>query len=571
MKIRVVFTVFLSTLLWVHMALAQDHADLVIHNGKIVTVDERRPQAEAVAVTDDRIVAVGSWQEVQKFVGESTRTIDLDGRLLIPGLIEGHGHFMGLGQSKLMLDLSSAESWGDIVQQVAEAAESTPEGEWIVGRGWHQSKWKEKPPQHVDGYPTSQQIDEVTPNHPVLLTHASGHMNFANSHAMRLAQVDKDTPVPSGGEILTDESGQPIGVFRETAQRLISRARSRAERQMTDEQRAELTARVIQLAGQECIENGITSFQDAGSSYATIDRLREAADSGELKTRLYVMIRDRNDLHQEWLPRYREIGRADNFLTVRSIKVSLDGALGPHGAWLLAPYDDLPSSVGLNLVPIDSVTRTARLAMRHDYQLCVHAIGDRANREVLDIYEEVFRANAEQRDLRWRIEHAQHLHPDDIPRFGRLGVIASMQGIHCTSDAIFVLKRLGYRRAAEGAYVWQKLMRSGALVTNGTDAPVEKIDPLACFHATVTRQLADGTTFFEDQKMSRLEALRSYTLSNAMAAFEEDLKGSLVPGKLADMVVLSRDIMTCPEDKIPEAKVHMTILGGEVVFERAVK
>jgi len=571
MKIRVVFTVFLSTLLWVHMALAQDHADLVIHNGKIVTVDERRPQAEAVAVTDDRIVAVGSWQEVQKFVGESTRTIDLDGRLLIPGLIEGHGHFMGLGQSKLMLDLSSAESWGDIVQQVAEAAESTPEGEWIVGRGWHQSKWKEKPPQHVDGYPTSQQIDEVTPNHPVLLTHASGHMNFANSHAMRLAQVDKDTPVPSGGEILTDESGQPIGVFRETAQRLISRARSRAERQMTDEQRAELTARVIQLAGQECIENGITSFQDAGSSYATIDRLREAADSGELKTRLYVMIRDRNDLHQEWLPRYREIGRADNFLSVRSIKVSLDGALGPHGAWLLAPYDDLPSSVGLNLVPIDSVTRTARLAMRHDYQLCVHAIGDRANREVLDIYEKVFRANAEQRDLRWRIEHAQHLHPDDIPRFGRLGVIASMQGIHCTSDAIFVLKRLGYRRAAEGAYVWQKLMRSGALVTNGTDAPVEKIDPLACFHATVTRQLADGTTFFEDQKMSRLEALRSYTLSNAMAAFEEDLKGSLVPGKLADMVVLSRDIMTCPEDKIPEAKVDMTILGGEVVFERAVK
>ena len=549
-------------------AMAQNQADLVLQRGKVVTVDEQNPFAEVVAIAEDRILAVGTNEEIAKLIGEATKVVDLNGRLLIPGFIEGHGHFLGLGQSKMMLDLSTANSWDDIVEQVAEAAKTTPAGQWIIGRGWHQSKWDSPPEPNIEGYPTSKQIDAVTPDHPVLLTHASGHMNFANSFAMRLAQVDENTPVPNGGEILTDESGKPIGVFRETAQGLISRARAASERRMSVQQRKDNTEKAIELAGLECIQNGITSFHDAGSSYSTLNILRDAADNAKLKTRLYIMIRDSNDMHEALLSKYREIGRANNFYTVRAIKVSLDGALGPHGAWLLAPYEDMPTSVGLNLVSIESATRTAELAIANDYQYCVHAIGDRANREVLDIYEQLFADFPEKNDLRWRIEHAQHLHPDDIPRFGALGVVASMQGIHCTSDAIFVLQRLGQRRAAEGAYVWQKLISTGALVTNGTDAPVENIDPIACFYATVSRKLKDGSRFFDDQRMSRERALYSYTLANAIAAFEEDLKGSICEGKLADMVVLSKDILTCEEDEIRKAQVDMTILGGQIVYER---
>ncbi len=274
------------------------------------------------------------------------------------------------------------------------------------------------------------------------------------------------------------------------------------------------------------------------------------------------------------LPNYRWIGYGDDHLKVRAIKRTLDGALGSHGAWLLAPYEDMPTSSGLNTASVEDVTGTAEIAMAHGFQLNVHAIGDRANREVLDLFEKTFAANADQEDLRWRIEHAQHINADDIPRFADLGVIASMQGIHCTSDAPWVYKRLGAQRAEEGAYVWQKLWQSGAIVTNGTDAPVEDVDPIASFYATVSRKLttddalADDSVFFADQRLTREQALQSYTLNNAHAAFEEALKGSLTPGKLADVVILSKDIMTIPEDEIPTAEVLYTIVGGKVAYQR---
>jgi predicted amidohydrolase YtcJ len=292
------------------------------------------------------------------------------------------------------------------------------------------------------------------------------------------------------------------------------------------------------------------------------------AEKRELGLRLCVMLRAPNAQLAANLDRYRMVGIGENHLTVHAMKRYMDGALGSRGAWLLEPYTDKPDSTGLNIDDPADIRRTAELAIAHNYQLCIHAIGDRANREVLNIYESVFREHPDKKNLRWRIEHAQHLSAADIPRFGRLGVIAAMQAIHCTSDAPFVLLRLGAKRAEEGAYVWQKLMKSGAIVANGTDAPVEDVSPIACYYAAVSRRLKDGSVFYPDQRMSREEALRSYTWNNAYAAFEENVKGSLEVGKLADITVLSKDILTVPEDQIPGTDVKYTIVGGKVMFQQ---
>ena len=321
------------------------------------------------------------------------------------------------------------------------------------------------------------------------------------------------------------------------------------------------------LAVEECLSKGVTSFHDAGSSYETIELFKKLIDEGKLPVRLNVMISESNEELAETVGDYYMIGYGNNHLTVRSIKRLIDGALGAHGAWLLEPYLSLPTSVGLCTYPVEDLQETARIAIENGFQLCVHAIGDRGNRETLDVFEETFKNHPDKKDLRWRIEHSQHLHSDDIPRFGELGVIASMQGIHCTSDGPWVYKRLGPKRAEEGAYVWQKLMATGAVICNGTDVPVEDIDPIACFHATVTRMMKDGKVFFSDQRMSREEALRTYTLNGAYAVYEEDLKGSLTPGKLADITVLSKDIMTVPDDEILEAEVLYTIVGGQVEYQ----
>ena len=561
---------FALCILFPTFSLAQP-VDLVIKNGRIVTLDKKHPEVEALAARGGKIIALGSNEDIDKVAPNPKKTIDLDGELVIPGFIEGHAHFVGLGQSRMMLNLMHVESWDEVVEMVAEAAKKAKPGEWIVGRGWHQSKWKSKPVPNVEGYPTDAALSKVSPNNPVLLTHASGHMSFANSYAMNLAGVNRNTKAPAGGEILRDSNGRPVGVFRETAQGLISRARARDVAKMTKEQRQADFLKAIELAGEDCLRKGVTSFQDAGSTLGTVDQLKQLSSQGKLPVRLYVMIRDRNELMAGRLKNYRMVGHGNNYLTVRALKRSIDGALGPHGAWLLLPYEDLPMSSGLNTASVESVTRTAELAIENDFQCCVHAIGDRANREVLDIYEKLFEKSPTQESRRWRIEHAQHLHPDDIKRFSKLSVIASMQGVHCTSDAIFVPKRLGFRRSKEGAYVWQSLLKSGAVVTNGIDAPVEDVNPIPSYFASVTRKLKDGSEFFPEQKMSRMEALHSYTMANAYAAFEEDIKGSLSIGKLADIVILSQDILKCPDDKILETKVLYTIVGGEVKYRAGQK
>jgi predicted amidohydrolase YtcJ len=464
---------------------------------------------------------------------------------------------MRVGQAQLELDLTEVANWDEIVAMVAAAvAEATP-GQLILGSGWHQEKWDRRPEPNVDGFPYHAALSAVSPDNPVILSHASGHATYANARAMQLAGITRATRDPAGGEIVRDPAGNPIGAFRETASGLLGPARAGAT--------APDPRRVALLAQDESFSKGITSFHDAGAGFETVDLWKSMIDDGSLHIRLYSMIRASNESLAANLDAYRTIGYGDDQLTVRAIKVSIDGALGSHGAWLLAPYDDLPSSSGLNTTPVEDVREKARLAMEHGYQLNVHAIGDRANREVLDIFEQAYAA-AGPGDYRWRIEHAQHLSEADIPRFAQLGVIASMQGVHATSDGPWVEPKLGAARTEEGAYVWQKLMQSGAIIMNGTDAPVEDVDPIASYYSTVSRRMNNGEVFYPEQRMSRMEALRSYTINSAYGAFEEASKGSLEVGKLADVTVLSQNLLTVEENRIPDTEVLYTIVGGEVRF-----
>jgi len=541
-------------------------ADLVLTNGRIVTVDDARPEAEAIAISKDRIQALGTAAEIKAMIGPATQVIDLQGQLAIPGFIESHGHFTGVGGAQLQLNLMNVESWDKVVAMVAEAVSRARPGEWIYGRGWHQEKWTSRPAVNVEGFPTHASLDKVSPNNPVLLVHASGHAAFANGKAMELSGIRRPTESPAGGEILRDANRDATGLLRETAQRLIKRGAGAPP--PTPEETAARDRKTLELASAEVLAKGITTFQDAGSDLSTIDRMKQMVDEGKIGVRLWVMVRQSNETIASRLAQYRMLGYGNGHLTVRAIKKSIDGALGPRGAWLLAPYSDKPESKGLETTKVAEIEETARLAMQHGYQLAVHAIGDRANRETLDIFERAFKANPAKKDLRWRVEHAQHISAPDIPRFGRMGVIASMEGIHCTSDAPYVLERLGRERAQEGAYVWQKLMKTGAIIANGTDAPVEDVDPIPSYYASVSRKLADGKVFFPDQRMSRMEALKSYTINGAYAAFEEDNRGSLKVGKYADITVLSKDILNVPEDEIPGAKVVYTIVGGKILYKK---
>ncbi len=542
-------------------------ASMVVRNGTIVTMDPATPEVSGLAIRGDRIVAMGTAADMQPYVGPATEVVELAGLTALPGLIEGHGHFMGLGQSRMVIDLTAVTRWDDIVRLVAEATAKAPPGEWIRGRGWHQEKWTSVPQPNVEGFPLHDALSAASPNNPVILEHASGHATYVNARAMQEAGITATTKSPAGGDILKDRAGRPIGVLRETASDLAEEALAAWVAKKTPEERAADTRKQIELAVQASLEQGITSFQDAGENFATVDVIKQAAVEGALGIRLWVMVRDSNANIAAKMAQYKAVGLANHHLTIAAIKKTIDGAIGSRGAWLLAPYSDMPTSTGLNTAPVEEVRALAGLAATHGVQLAVHAIGDRANRETLDIFEAAFAANPAVKDWRWRVEHAQHLSAADIPRFGRLGVIASMQGIHATSDAPYVRARLGEARVAEGGYVWQKLMQSGAVVSNGTDVPVERIDPMPNLYATITRMTKDGA-FFPDQRMSRAEALKSYTYNAAYAAKEETLKGSLAVGKLGDITVLTGNPLTVPEADIPAIGVAYTIVGGAVKYRR---
>ncbi len=543
-------------------------ADLVILNANVVTMDGNMPKAEAVAVKSDTIQAIGSTEEIKNYIGENTEQIDAEGKLVIPGLIESHAHFMGLGNSKTILDLSKAMNWDEIMAMVVEAAQKKKPGEWILGRGWHQEKWDPPVEPNVNGYPVHTTLSKVVSRNPVLLTHASGHAIFANKMAMDLAGVDTSTQDPEGGHIVKDTLGNPIGVFEEDAEELITKAYEKWLNKLDKKKIDEIEKNKFRLAAEECLKYGITTFHDAGESFEEIDRIKGFIDEGIVAPRLYVMLYEDNpDTLEAKIDKYKIIGYADNRLTVRSIKRYIDGALGSRGALMLTPYADMKDYSGLMVTPLKQLEREYRIAKEHGFQVCTHAIGDRGNRLVLDLYEKIFEEPGAGFNYRWRIEHAQHLSTRDIPRFAELGVIAAMQGIHCTSDAPFVIERLGRERARRGAYVWRKLLDTGAIICNGTDAPVESVNPFDNYFASVSRKTKEGIEFFPEQKMTRMEALKSYTTNGAYAAFEENIKGSLTVGKLADIVILSKNILEIPDWDIPNTKVEYTILGGKIVYK----
>ena len=527
-------------------------ADTRVSGGQIHTMDPANPNPEAICVGDDgRIKALSGC--------DNESQLDLAGGTLIPGFIEGHGHLMSLGFSKLNLDLSQTKSLDQLVANVAEAVDEAEPGEWIVGRGWHQSKWTPKP-KMVKGFQTNETLNEVSPDNPVYLVHASGHAAFANDKALEVAGIDENTRVSGDGEIIRDAAGRATGALNERAMRLVAKHIP----DVSDAQRR----RALTLALEELASNGITSFQDAGTGQTDIDLYKAYLEEDRLSARVYVMITGGNpDLLAKWLDQGPEINLGQDELTIRSIKLVADGALGSRGAWLLSDYEDRANHAGLPTMPVEDMEAISHAAYQNGFQVGIHAIGDRANREVLDIFDALF--DGRDRGVRYRIEHAQHIDPADIPRFGQLGVIASMQGIHMSSDRPWAIDRLGLKRIKEGAYMWRSLVDTGAVVSNGTDAPVEPVSAIASFYALVSRKTLAGQPeggYEPEQRLTRYEALKSYTLDAAYSAFEEGIKGSLAPGKWADMVVLDRDILTCPEEEILGARVLRTLKGGQTVF-----
>ncbi len=547
-------------------------ADLVLTNGNVITVDDSRPKAQAVAVTGDTITAVGTNEEISKYIGSKTKVIDLKGETLVPGIIESHAHFFATGNALMELDLSTAKNWDEIIARAAEKTQTLRPGQWVVGRGWHQEKWDPPANPNVDGYPIHTELSKATPRNPVIFYHASGHALFANKYAMDLAGITPETKDPEGGRIVRDSTGKPIGVFEEDAEELINKVYEDYLAKRSKKEILETYKKQAELASEEAIRNGITTFHDAGESFEMIDLMKKFIDEGIIKPRMYVMVYEDNVKRlKKLLPKYKIIGYANNHLTVRAYKRYIDGALGSRGALMLSPYNDKPGYSGLMVTPLRTLEKEMRIAFNDGFQVCTHAIGDKGNRLVLNLYQKIFGDKAENNNFRWRIEHAQHLSTRDIPRFSKLGVIAAMQGIHCTSDAPFVIKRLGYERAKRGAYVWRKLIDAGTIICNGTDSPVEKLDPIPNYYALVTRRLADGREFFPEEKMTRMEALRAYTINGAYAAFEENIKGSITPGKLADFTVLSQDITTLPDWQILQTKILKTIIGGKIVYDASKK
>ena len=531
-------------------------ADLIVTNARIYTVDDSRPIVAAMAVRDGRIAFTGSAREAMALKGTSTKIVDLAGRTVIPGMVDAHAHLLGLGQALRIVNLVGAKSYDEVIARVVARAKGLPPGQWLLGRGWDQNQWGDT------RFPTHDALSRALPNNPVYLTRVDGHAGLANAAAMRAASVTAASKDPSGGKVERTASGDPTGVFIDNAKDLVEHFIPPGTR--------EETRQAIRAAIAESQRYGLVGLHDAGESRATIDLMEEMAKAGEIPFRLYVMIGDDSAAVAHYLARGPQSGLYDNHLWLRSFKLYADGALGSRGAALLEPYSDDANNKGLILTAPAHIQDVAVRALRAGFQVNTHAIGDRGNRVVLDAYDAALR-QVPVADHRFRVEHAQILHHDDIPRFAELGVIPSMQAVHQTSDMYWAGSRLGAGRLL-GAYAWRSLLETGVVVPNGSDFPVEAVNPLLSFHSAVARQDAENWPaggWLPEQRMTRQEALMSMTIWPAFAAFQEATMGSLAPGKLADFVVLDRDIMTVADRDILGTAVLATYIGGKPVYERA--
>ena len=533
-------------------------ADTLVVSGTIYTADDANTQVEAVVIEDGRFTFVGDLATAQSKAGEDHRHIALGAATAYPGFIESHGHLSSLGEAITNLDLNGVDSYQTIVGMVADAAAKASPGQVIKGRGWHQSKWSKEPSVTVDGFPTHRSLSEVSPNNPVFLGHANGHTALVNQAAMDALNLTYNTPTPDGGVIVKDGKGDPTGILHENAVDLAYPLIALS----TD------SAKTAILAAQEhAFRWGITNFHDAGAGSTDIEAQRALDASGDLKLRVYTMVSAQDEaLTDYWLARPPVIADDDSRLTIRSFKAVMDGALGSRTAWLHQPYTDDPGTSGVQTFDENRLVDIMNRSNAHGWQINTHAIGDKANTVVLDAIDE---ASLTERDHRSRIEHSQHLVPSDIERFSKLGVIASIQAIHMSSDRPWAIDRLGKERIESGAYVWRDLLNAGVHIANGTDVPVEPINPIANFYASVARKTLKGLPddgYEIGQKLSRHETLKSMTLWNAYAAFEEAEVGSISVGKRADMTVTDQNLMTVDETRILATKPIMTIVGGEVVF-----
>lgn len=536
-------------------------ADIVFKNGNIYTVDDKAPRAQAIAVTKDRIVFVGSNTEAQKLVGSKTRVVDLKGSTVLPGFTDAHQHLSGVGQREMTLNLEGTTSLEDFLAKVKARVDQAKPGDWVTGRGWIETHWK--PPV----FPTRWDLDKVAPDNPVILGRADGHGAVANSAALKVAGIDKNTPNPFGGEISKDkESGEPNGMLLDAAQAVV--------RRKVPPTTAADAERAVLLGVKRNIELGWTQIQDAGGGYSEVALFKKLYSAGAIKLRIYKAVHGPAPSASRLLDEGPTIGAFGNRFTLRTIKVVGDGALGSRGAALLGPYSDAADTSGFLTVQAEDLRPMLIDALRKGIQVETHAIGDRANRFILDEYETALKAVpvAERKvaDPRWRVEHAQIVNPADIPRFAKLGIIPSMQPSHAIGDLHFAPSRLGVPRLT-GSYAWVSLIKSGVVIAGGSDAPVERGEPMIEFYAAVARKDQKGFSgegWHPEEAVSRADALKMFTLWPAYAAFEEKLRGSIEVGKLADLTILSADIMTIPAPEILKTRCVMTVINGEIVYER---
>jgi hypothetical protein len=534
-------------------ASAEEPADTAFLSGKVLTMDESESISESVAVKDGVIVFVGKNDDAEKFIGNGTMVIDLKGRLIMPGFIESHGHFYSTGQSLNILDLVGTVSAEEIAGLVRDRAVSLPEGRWIIGRGWDQNNWRSKE------FPDHSILDIAVQKNPVLLRRVDDHAVWVNDLVLAMTGITEETRNPAGGEILHDDSGRPTGILIDNAINLVSG--------IMPVPGTEEIIRDLVTAEKHCLSLGITSFHDMGISPRLIGTVKKLYSEGRLKIRLYEYLGSDENGWKEEAAKGPQIDLFNKRLTIRSVKTFIDGALGSRGALLFEPYSDRPDTKGLQVTSDEELTKVAEYCREHNLQLAVHAIGDLGNHKVLDAYEKVIGRDSEGK-YRWRIEHVQILTKDDIPCFKKSGVVPSMQPVHCTSDMPWAGDRIGKQRIA-GAYAWRSLLDTGAIIPGGSDTPVEDANPILGIYAAVTRQDVKGNPpggWHPEQRVSRNEAIKMFTSWGAWGAFEEDYKGSIKPGYIADLIVLDRDISNCALESSPGAKVIMTFLSGELVY-----